>query len=68
MYLGNYFAKGNQVVDTAYRDKKGRFVFSGKDSLPEGFSKGKVQYAVTRLWADEVTKTEGKVNTYSLRA
>ena len=39
-----------------------------KDSLPEGFSKGKVQYAVTRLWADEVTKTEGKVNTYSLRA
>jgi hypothetical protein len=39
-----------------------------KDSLPEGFSKGKVQYAVTRLWADEVVKTEGKVNTYSLRA
>ena len=38
-----------------------------KDSLPEGFSKGKVQYAVTRLWADEVAKTEGKVNTYSRR-
>ena len=36
MYLGNYFAKGNQVVDTAYRDRKGRFVFSGKDTLPEG--------------------------------
>ncbi len=33
--------------------------------LPEGFSKGKVQYAITRLWADEVVKTEGKVNTYS---
>ena len=36
-----------------------------KDSLPEGFSKGKVQYAVTRLWSDEIVKTEGKVNTYS---
>ena len=35
--------------------------------LPEGFSKGKVQYAVTRLWSDEIVKTEGKVNTYSLR-
>ena len=38
------------------------------DELPEGFSKGKVQYAITRLWADEVTKTEGKVNTYSRKA
>ena len=35
------------------------------DELPEGFTKGKVQYAITRLWVDEVTKTEGKVNTYS---
>ena len=38
-----------------------------KGDLPEGFSKGKVQYAITRLWADEVVKTEGKVNSYSLR-
>ena len=38
------------------------------DKLPEGFTKGKVQYAITRLWADEVTKTEGKVNTYSRKA
>ena len=28
MYLGYYYAKGNSVVDTAYLDKKGRFVFS----------------------------------------
>ena len=35
--------------------------------LPEGMTKGKVQYAVTRLWVDEIAKTEGKVNTYSLR-
>ena len=38
------------------------------DSLPEGFTKGKVQYAITRLWADEVTKVEGKVNTYARKA
>ena len=36
--------------------------------LPDGFSKGKVQYAITRLWADEVVKTEGKVNAYSRKA
>ena len=37
-------------------------------NLPEGMTKGKVQYAVTRLWSDEIVKTEGKVNTYSLKA
>ena len=37
-------------------------------NLPEGMTKGKVQYAVTRLWSDEIAKTEGKVNTYSLKA
>ena len=36
-----------------------------KGDLPEGFSKGKVQYAITRLWADEVVKHEGKVNAYT---
>ena len=35
------------------------------DQLPEGFTKGKLQYAMTRLWKDELVKTEGKVNTYS---
>lgn len=39
-----------------------------EDNLPEGMTKGKVQYAVTRLWADEIVKTEGKVNAYSLKA
>lgn len=36
--------------------------------LPDGFSKSKVQYAVTRLWADEVMKVEGKVNAYARKA
>ena len=39
-----------------------------EENLPAGMTKGKVQYAVTRLWADEIAKTEGKVNTYSLKA
>ena len=39
-----------------------------KDELPDGFSKSKVQYAVTRLWANEVTKVEGKTNSYTVRA
>ena len=34
------------------------------DKLPEGFTKGKLQYAVTRLWKDEIVRVEGKVNTY----
>lgn len=37
MYLGYYFASTNFVHDTAYLDKKGRFVFTGiDDTLPEG--------------------------------
>ncbi len=38
------------------------------ENLPEGFSKGKVQYAITRLWTDEIVKVEGKVNAYALKA
>ena len=38
------------------------------NELPEGFTKGKVQYAITRLWADDVTKVEGKVNSYARKA
>ena len=36
-----------------------------EDALPEGFTKSKMQYAISRLWADEVTKHEGKVNAYT---
>ena len=32
--------------------------------VPAGFTKGKLQYAVTRLWTTEIVKIEGKVNTY----
>jgi bifunctional ADP-heptose synthase (sugar kinase/adenylyltransferase) len=35
-----------------------------EEQLPEGFTKGKLQYAVTRLWKDEIVRIEGKVNTY----
>ena len=35
-----------------------------KGKLPEGFGKGKVQYALTHLWEDEIVKIEGTPNTY----
>ncbi len=39
-----------------------------EDKLPAGFSKGKVQYAITRMWTDEVVKHEGKTNGYTKKA
>ena len=33
-----------------------------------GLSKGKIVYGLSRLWMDDVVKTEGKVNTYALKA
>ena len=35
------------------------------DKLPEGFTKAKVQYALTHYWETYVVKHEGKVNTYT---
>lgn len=32
--------------------------------VPEGVTKGKLQYAVTRLWKDEITKIDGNPNSY----
>ena len=37
-----------------------------ENELPDGFGKSKVQYAVTRLWINELVKNEGKVNAYTL--
>ena len=36
-----------------------------KDSLPEGFTRSKVQYGITNYWADEVVKHEGRPATYT---
>lgn len=35
-----------------------------EDEVPEGITKGKVQYALTHLWQTEIVKIEGKPNTY----
>jgi len=35
-----------------------------EDEVPEGITKGKVQYALTHLWQDEIVKIEGKPNCY----
>jgi len=33
-----------------------------------GYAKGKIVYGLTNYWAGEVEKTEGKVNTYAIKA
>lgn len=33
-----------------------------------GYARGKIVYGLTNYWADQVEKTSGKVNTYSLKA
>ena len=33
-------------------------------NVPSGITKGKVQYALTHLWQDEIVKMPGKPNTY----
>ena len=38
-----------------------------ESELPDGFTKSKLQYAITRLWKDEIAKVEGKVNGYALK-
>ena len=35
-----------------------------ENEVPEGVTKGKVQYALTHLWSDEIVKVEGKPNGY----
>ena len=50
---------GNVTVTDLYNEIE--------NELPEGFSKGKVQYALTHYWESEVVKTEGKPNSYALR-
>ena len=34
------------------------------DKMPEGFTKGKLQYAVSQLWIRDFERIEGKVNSY----
>ena len=35
-----------------------------ENDVPDGITKGKVQYALSHLWQDEIVKIEGKPNTY----
>ncbi len=35
--------------------------------LPEGITRGKIQYALNNLWQDEIEKIPGKPNTYKRR-
>lgn len=35
-----------------------------EENVPAGITKGKVQYALTHLWSDEIVMIPGKPNTY----
>lgn len=35
-----------------------------EDEVPEGVTKGKIQYALNNLWGDEIVKVAGKPNGY----
>lgn len=37
-----------------------------RKDLPDGFTRGRVQYGMTNTWSDRVVKIEGKPNTYRL--
>ena len=65
------YAQAKNIVLGALSDTPvtiGELYAEIETELPDGFSKGKVQYAITRLWADEVTKVEGKTNGYCRKA
>ena len=65
------YAQATPIVFAALSDKPatiGEIYDEVAEDLPDGFTKGKVQYAITRLWADEVTKVEGKTNGYCRKA
>ena len=61
------YATAHDVVIGALTDKPvtlAELWEAVKDTVPEGMSKSKVQYALRELWATEVIKIEGKVNEY----
>lgn len=63
----NLYAAAHDVVIGALTDKPvtlAELWETVKDTVPEGMSKSKVQYALRELWAAEVVKIEGKVNEY----
>lgn len=62
------YAEAKEIVMTAIDGASatiGEIYEAVESELPEGFTKGMLQYAITRLWKDELVKTEGKVNRYS---
>ena len=54
----------DELATTAAAVTIGELYEAVEARLPEGFTEGKLQYAVTRLWTDAIVKIEGKVNTY----
>lgn len=53
------------ALDVEYPATVAELYEAVKDSLPEGFTKAKVQYALGHYWEADVVKHEGKVNSYT---
>ena len=77
----NRSAEAKQAKDALYAQAKdvvlqamdapatiGEIFDAVEGELPSGFTKGMLQYAITRLWKDDIDKIEGKVNTYARKA
>jgi len=61
------YAAAHEVVIGALTDKPvtlAELWEAVKNTVPDGMTKSKVQYALRELWAAEVVKIEGKVNEY----
>ena len=67
------YAEAHEVVMGVLADATGSVTAAEifeecENALPEGFSKSNLSYALRALWSDEVVKTEGRVNTYAIKA
>lgn len=66
------YADAHEVVMQLLRDEGVPLtvaeIWGQCEGVLEGFSKGKLSYALSHLWVDEVEKTTGKVNSYALKA
>jgi len=57
------------VLETATEGATVAEIFESLEGkVGSDFTKGKLTYALGHQWADRVVKTEGKVNTYTLKA
>lgn len=61
------YERAKEVVFAALSDTPvtiGELFAEIRNELPDGFTQGKLQYAMTRMWNTEVIKVDGRPNGY----